>query len=332
MAELGFALIGCGGMGRSEAKVLGGIPDARLVAVCDVSEEAARRLGEEMGVPALTDHRQALARPDVGAVIVATPNGLHTPIVLDAAAAGKHIFCEKPMAFTVAECDQMIAAAERHHVRLMVGQVLRLLPLFQRVIDVFDAGQLGRPVTAQITRLGWLGDPTARYRLSKELTGGQLYDISVHEIDLLHRLFGPTRSVYAVCANYVQRQVDYDDTDHLLLRFHDGGVASLFASIASVIGTSHGTIIGESGTLRYDHSGATITYRRSGPGEQPVTETITRGQGESGYLRELRSFTEWVLHGKEPLLTAKEGRAAVQVVEAAYRSAATGAPVTIEQA
>jgi predicted dehydrogenase len=286
-----------------------------------------------MGVRALTDHREALALPEVGAVIVATPNGLHTQIVLDASAAKKHVFCEKPMAFTVAECDQMIAACGRHGVRLMVGQVLRLLPLFQRVIDVFDSGQLGRPVTAQITRIGWLGDPKARYRLTKALTGGQLYDISVHEIDLLHRLFGPTESVFACSDNFVQRHVDYDDTDHLLLRFRNGGVAALFASLASTLGTSHGTIVGEQGTLRYDHSAGTITYRRagdrSGPGEQPVTETVKRSDGENGYLRELRSFTEWVLHGEEPLLTAAEGRAAVQVVEAAYKSAATGELVTL---
>jgi UDP-N-acetylglucosamine 3-dehydrogenase len=329
MAELGFALIGCGGMGRSEAKVLREIPAARLVAVCDLSAAAATSFGREMDVVAFTDYRQALARDDVGAVIVATPNGQHTQVVLDAAGAGKHVFCEKPMAFTVAECDQMIAACDRQGVRLMVGHVLRLMPLFQRVIDIFDSGLLGKPVAAQITRLGWLGDPTARYRLSKALTGGQLYDISVHEIDLLHRIFGPSESVYACAQNYVQAKVDYDDTDQLLLRFRNGGIASLFASLASTIGTSHGTIIGDQGTLRYDHNAGSITYRRQGEDEAPVTETVTRADGENGYLRELRSFTTWVLHQEAPLLTAQEGRAAIQVVEGAYTSAATGQPVRL---
>ena len=281
VSELGVALIGCGGMGRSEGRVLSGVPRARLVAVCDVSAEAGAEFGAEMGVPHVTDHRALLDRQDVDAVLVVTPNGLHTQVVLDAAGAGKHIFCEKPFAFTVAECDQMISAAGEHGVRLMVGHVLRLMPLFQRVIDLFAGGDLGRPVAAQITRLGWLGtrryasasrgctprwcwtrrggkhifcekpfaftvaecdqmisrpgggvrlmvghvlrlmplfqrvidlfaggdlgrpvaaqitrvgwlgDPTARYRLSKQLTGGLLYDISVHEIDLLHALCGP---------------------------------------------------------------------------------------------------------------------------------------------
>jgi predicted dehydrogenase len=329
-SEFGFALIGCGGMGRNEAHILGQVPRARLVAVCDVSEAAAREFGAEMGVPALTDHREALARPNVDAVMVATPNGLHTQIVLAAAAAQKHVFCEKPMAFTVAECDAMIAAAERHGVKLMVGHVLRLLPLFQRVIDVFDSGVLGKPVAAQITRIGWLGDPKARYRLRKELTGGLLYDITVHEIDLLHRLCGPTLSVYALLDNHVQKQIDYEDVAQIQLRFKSGASGHLFASLASPIGSSNGTIIGEQGALRYDHGSGQITYRRSGEGQEVVQEAVTRADGENGYLRELRSFTEWVLDGKEPLLTAKEGRAAIQVAEAVYQSAAMGQPVTLQ--
>ena len=329
MNELGIALIGCGGMGRTEARVLKDIPRARLAAVCDVNEAAAREFGEEMGAPHYVNYHDVLALPEVGAVMVTTPNGLHTQIVLDACAAGKHVFCEKPFAITVAECDAMIAAAEAAGVRLMVGHVLRLLPLFQRVIDIFDGGALGRPVAAQITRIGWLGDPKARYRLRKELTGGLLYDITVHEIDLLHRLCGPTASVYALLDNHVQKQVDYEDDAQLTLRFKGGASGHLFASLASPIGASGGTIVGERGALRYDHRTGEITYRPAGE-EQPVTETVTRADGENGYLRELRSFVEWVLDGKEPLLTAQEGRAAIAVVEAAYRSAATGEAVAIE--
>ena len=329
--ELGFALIGCGGMGRNEARILKEVPRARLVVVCDVSEAAAREFGGEMGVPAFAAHQEVLQRPEVGAVLVATPNGLHTQIVLDACAAGKHVFCEKPFAFTVAECDRMIEAAETAGVRLMVGHVLRLLPLFQRVIDIFDSGQLGRPIAAQITRLGWIGEPKARYRMRRELTGGLLYDITVHEIDLLHRLCGRVESVYALLENHVQKQLDYEDVAQIQLRFRGGATGHLFASLASAMNASSGTIVADRGTLRYDHAAGQIAYRRVGEGEQTVQETVTRADGENGYLRELRSFTEWVLDGTEPLLTAAEGRAAIQVAEAAYRSAASGEPVRIEE-
>jgi myo-inositol 2-dehydrogenase/D-chiro-inositol 1-dehydrogenase len=239
------------------------------------------------------------------------------------------VFVEKPMAISVDECDQMIAAAGKAGVRLMVGHVLRLLPLFQRVIDIFDSGALGKPVAAQITRIGWLGDPKARYRLRKELTGGLLYDITVHEIDLLHRLCGPTQSVCALMDNHVQKHLEYEDDAQLLLRFRGGASGHVFASLASPMSASFGTIVGERGALRYDHRTGEITYRRHGD-EEAATETVTRSDGENGYLRELRSFVEWVLDGTAPLLTAAEGRAAIQVAEAAYRSAATGQVVEIE--
>lgn len=327
MSDLRIALIGCGGMGKSEARLVHGIPGARLVACCDVLPEAARAFAEEMGITAYTDAAEVLRAPDVDAVLVATPNGQHTQVVCEAAAAGKHVFCEKPMAFTVAECDRMIEAARRHGVRLMVGHVLRLLPLFQRIIDIFDAGTLGRPVSADIARIGWFGLPTASYRMRRESCGGLLYDITVHEIDFLHRLLGESASVYALADTYVQRQViDYEDTVHLLLRYKAGGSAHVFAALSSTLDVYRGTIVGERGTLEFDHRGreSPIRYRRAGEGGETVREMVA--DGENGYLRELRSFVEWVREGKEPLLTWREGRAAIAVVEAAYRSAASGQP------
>jgi predicted dehydrogenase len=327
--QLGFALIGCGGMGRSEARLLPQIPEAKLVAVCDVQEEAANAFGQEMGVPAFTDAAQIFARPDIGAVMVTTPNGLHTQLVLDAAAAGKHIYCEKPMAFTVAECDRMIAAAEQAGVRLMVGQVLRLLPLFARITELFDSDLLGRPLAVQISRLGWMGDPTARYRLSKAITGGLLYDITVHEIDLVQRLCGPAVSVYAHMDRTVLNQIDYEETAVLQLRYQSGAVASLFESIASPVGRFDGVIIAERGALSFDHRTGALNYKVSDSKQEAVSEKVGPKDRENGYLRELRSFTEWVLYDRTPLLTAKEGRAAIAIVQAAYASADSGRPVEI---
>jgi myo-inositol 2-dehydrogenase/D-chiro-inositol 1-dehydrogenase len=232
------------------------------------------------------------------------------------------------MAITVAECDAMIGAAAHHGVRLMVGHVLRLLPLFSRLIDVVESGLLGRPVAVQILRLSWLGDPAARYRLRRETTGGQLYDITVHEIDLLHRLCGPITSVYATMSRTILQDIDYEDTVQLHLRFQSGATAHIFESIASPTDRAEGVILATQGTLRFDWRSGQLAYRRAGDAEETV-ETVTRDSGEDGYLRELRSFTTWVLDGTPPLLTAREGRAAIAVVEAAYRSAQTGQPVDV---
>lgn len=323
MPEVRIALIGCGGMGRAEAQRLAGIPGARLVACCDVAAEAAERAGRELGVAAHTDAGAVLASPEVDGVIVATPNGLHTELVCAALQAGKHVFCEKPMAFTVAECDRMAAEAERAGRRLMVGHVLRLMPVFQRVIDIVDAGSIGRPVSAEITRIGWLGDPSARYRLRRDLCGGLLYDITVHEIDFMHRLCGATERVYALMDRFTQTAIDYEDTVHLLLRHRDGAQSHIFAALSAVLGRHRGTVIGDAGTLHFDLQQSEIEYRPNAG--EAVRERVSGG--EDGYVRELRSFVEWVQTGAEPLLTWREGRAAIAVAEAAYRSAAEGVPV-----
>jgi len=327
MAELGFALIGCGKMGQSEARLLDQIPGARLVAVCDVQVAAADAFGKEMNVPAYAELGKVLARPDVGAVIIATPNTTHPQPVMDAAAAGKHIFCEKPMALTVAVCDQMIAAAEQHNVRLMVGQVLQLLPTFSRIVELFDSGVLGQPVAAQITRIAGFPEGVAPYRLTRQGAGGLLYEITVHEIDLLHRIFGPTRSVFAHIDRAIVQTIDYEDMAQLQLRFQSGASASIFESFGSAIPSYTGTIIATRGTLQFDFRTGHISYRQTGGDES--TETVTGKDRENGYLRELRSFTEWVLEGKQPLLSAHEGRAAIAVVEAAYTSARTGQAVDV---
>lgn len=327
-ATLGFALIGCGGMGRNEAKLLSQIPAARLVTVCDVQTQAAEAFGQAMGVPAVTDAAAVLANPSVGAVLVTTPNTMHTQLVLDAAAAGKHIFCEKPMALTVAECDRMIAAAERAGVRLMVGQVLRLLPLFDRIVELFDSGVLGRPVAAQITRVSSFPATVPEYRRTKSGSGGLLYDVTVHEIDLLHRLCGLTRSVSAHMSQRVVAGIDYEDTLQLHLAFQSGAMAGIFESIASSVPAFTGMLIAERGTLQFDHGTGQLRYRTAGSGEA-VEEIVTAQDRENGYLKELRSFTAWVLDGRSPVLTAAEGRAAIVVAEAAYQSAATGQSVTV---
>ena len=328
-ATLGFALIGCGGMGRSEAKLLSQIPNARLVMVCDVQAAAADAFGREMGVPAVTDAAAALANPSVGAVMVTTPNTMHTQLVLDAAAAGKHIFCEKPMALTVAECDRMLAAAERAGVRLVVGQVLRLLPLFDRIVELFDSGVLGRPVAAQITRVSSFPAVVPEYRRTKSGSGGLLYDVTVHEIDLLHRLCGLTRSVSAHMSRMVVAGIDYEDTLQLHLGFQSGAMAGIFESIAASVPVFTGMLIAERGTLQFDHGSGHLRYRTAGSSET-LEETVSAKDRENGYLKELRSFTDWVLDDRPPLLTAAEGRAAIVVAEAAYQSAASGQAVLVQ--
>ena len=133
MAKLGIGLVGCGEIGMVHAKRLVSQKDGVLVGVCDVSAEAANRAGSELGVPASCSYSEFLQRSAVEAVLIATPNFAHYDMAMQAIAAGKHILLEKPMARTVRECDELIQAAEAKGVKLMVGQVLRLMPPFIKI-------------------------------------------------------------------------------------------------------------------------------------------------------------------------------------------------------
>jgi predicted dehydrogenase len=323
VGEVGIALIGCGGMGRAEARLVPGLAGASLVGCYDVVAEAAEAFAQEMGVRAYAELEKVLQDPAVAAVIVATPNATHAEIAVRAATAGKHVFCEKPMALSVADCDAMARAAEEHGVRLMVGQVLRLMPLFQRVAELWEGGRLGRPVSAQLTRIGWLSVPAGAYRAQRALTGGLLYEVTVHEIDFLHRVLGPTVEVAAWMDTFVHGGVvDYEDTVHLLMRHRGGASSHVFAAVSSTLDVYRGVVVGTQGTLEFHHRWREGEIRLRPAGGEAETERVSGG--EDAYRKELQSFVDWIRLGTPPVLTWREGRAAVAVAEAAYRSRAQG--------
>ncbi len=136
MSKIGIGLIGCGNMGTSLAKGLLNVDAAQLVAVSDVNEELAAKASAELGGDAHTDYKDMLARDDVQGVAIASPQFLHCQMTLDAAAAGKHVFSEKPMATNVADCDKMIQACADAGVKLMIGQVCRFHPVHGKVREI----------------------------------------------------------------------------------------------------------------------------------------------------------------------------------------------------
>src|SRR5215211_2367183 len=141
-----FAVIGINGQGRAHLRGLKETPEAELVAVCDVNEAAARARGEEYGVPWVTSYEDLLKREDVDAVTLALPHYLHCPVAIAALEAGKHVVTEKPMAISVAECDRMIAAAERAGRLLPVSHQGRANPASPFLRDLIQGETLGRLV------------------------------------------------------------------------------------------------------------------------------------------------------------------------------------------
>jgi predicted dehydrogenase len=329
MTRLKLGLLGCGGFARTLTKPFEEFEDAEISAVYNRTFSKAEDLGQELGVPAFASVQELLAQEFVDAVIINTSHDQHKPMALAAATAGKHIFCEKPMALNVDECHDMISSAKEQGVKLFVGHVTRLLPLFARVKEIIDSDDIGKPLAIQMTRywpvirLGWWA--------KRSLKGGLLHSPASHEIDYLNYLCGKAASVHATAAPQIQKQLDYEDTIFLTVCYESGAVGSIAASISSGMPVQSGFIIGEAGGLKYDMygpEGGYLEVKKTGSDES-YREVLGDFGLDIGMRRELRNFVDYVLYETEPLLTAEGGLRTVEVMQAAYKSIREGHPISI---
>jgi predicted dehydrogenase len=322
---LNFGLIGCGAMGRElGAAVAEHVAEAAVVAAFDPYRPNVERFCEESGAAPADSLEELLARADVGAVLVASPSNLHREQTIAAAEAGKHVFCEKPMALSLADCDTMIGACERAGVKLMVGQSTRLYPLSRRLLEIAHGGDLGRPLYAFASYFfpGFKERPSGVWHLDRSGSGGLLFHMAIHQIDLLQAVFGPAERVQYLGGRYGEQVHDFDDVCSLLMRFREGTTATLASSGISPVTWSEMAFLFGGGFARLDSPWSYLEHgvdeahlARVEPGDVPGLDAVPM---------ELESFARWVLHDEAPVLTAREGRAAVAVAEAAWESEKSG--------
>lgn len=321
-ARLRMGFMGAGGMGAGLATTTAELDSCRVMCVQDPILQQAQTLAERTDAEYCAHSDELLGRCDIDAVVVAAPNHLHKDLTVAAAHAGKHVFCEKPMALNVADAKQMIAACQQTGVKLMIGQVLRYISPFAWIKDFIDAGHLGEPFAMQTTRIGghWGGGHLQNWRLRRESCGGPLFEYSAHEIDYMRQILGEACSVYAHLGNFTYPEVDYEDLGYVMINFEDDKVGCLLAGHASFMGTYDGKIFCTEGTLFFGRPDG-LSYQRAGD-EEPTTVTgeETAEGYEPGVSRELREFAEAVLNDTEPTIPGEEGLRNIQVAEAAHLS------------
>ncbi|MFA0751532.1 MAG: hypothetical protein SLRJCFUN_001935 [Candidatus Fervidibacter sp.] len=324
-----IGLIGCGVMGKSLADQLRTIEQAELVAACDADETAAEAFASEFGVWTTTNLDELLGRDDIDAVLIATPAYLHAEQTIAAAKAGKHVFCEKPMALTVEDCDRMIEACRSNNVHLMIGQVLRYFPIHAKVKELVESGEFGKLLCLTIHRLGggFAGVWAKGWRKSKALSGGMLMEVNIHELDYMLWVGGEVESVFAVGDNFLHPDCDYPDCVLVTLRFQNGALGMLHASQVSVAGDYGG---------RADCERASLLFPQLWRGELVVQTPNERKvfkaeelSSENPVRRELREFVESILEQRRPAITGEDGRAAVALALAVSRAIETQEPVKL---
>lgn len=325
---LKVCLIGCGRAGMIHARnYKNKIENARITAVADAVEEAAKAAAKELGVEkCFSDYKEILSDPEIDAVIVVAPTNLHKQIVIDCAAAGKHIFCEKPMAMTVEECDEMIAACDRHKVKLQIGFMRRFDASFREAKRLVEEGAIGELVQIHSNTRGPSKPRPWMYDIKK--SNGILAEVNSHDIDAVRWMAGSDiETVYAVAGNFrnPEAEADYPDYyDSVLMsgtlksgvHFCIDGAAYVqygYDSKMELIGTKGKIQVGRS---EKEHVHCTTVEQ--GTATPFVNSWMTLFI--DAYLAEDISFVNAVLNDTPVEVSGVDGRMAVAAVEAGNRS------------
>ena len=266
MEQLGIAIIGCGAIAL--ANHLPGFalcPDTAVVALCDNDPATLGRAGAKTGIKRLySDHRELLKCDDVHAVVIATPNFTHCRIALDAAAAGKHLLCEKPLALNLHDAVAMAKAVDAAGVQHMTAFTYRFVPAMRYMEHLISSGDIGRPNHFRAQRFQDWGDRPLGWRQVRSLAGtGEMGDMLSHRIDYAHLLIGKARRLVADARTMLPmrggKPSDVDDWVAMLAEFgEERPVTGVLEStkLATAIGEGHGgqdvvEVNGSEGTIVY---------------------------------------------------------------------------------
>jgi predicted dehydrogenase len=332
MTPIRIGLIGAGFIGAVHARALGALKEAKLAAVADLQVDRARALASPAGGNAYADHREMLAKEKLEAVIVATPDNVHLQPCLDAAEAGLHIFVEKPLATTLADCDAIAAAVAGGGVRALVGHTLRWEPRYALAQEAIRRGDIGT-VSYMYARRNNI-KPVAR-RAGGYTNVARF--LAVHDIDWIQWSLGERAShVFARTSSRVLTDLKTPDAYVMVLRFPSGVLACVEAAWilpddGSLALDFQAEALGSDGALYISIQDQGLRVDRRGGLRFPDVTFLpsVRDQAQGVYVEEHRHFLDVVRGGAAPICTLAEARAAVAVVVAAEESASSGAEVTV---
>jgi len=318
-------------------------PQAQLVAVASPTRAHMDEFAKKFGIPrAFTDYRQMLAMDDLDMVVIGAPNHLHCPMTLDAAAAGKHVVCEKPLCMNLADADRMIAACRGAKVKLMYAEELCFAPKYVRLKQLLDSGALGQPTLLKQSEKH--DGPHAPHFWDMERSGGGVtMDMGCHAIEFFRWILGRPRirSVYAQMSTQVHaNKTQGDDNAILVLEFDNGCLALAEESWTKLGGMDdRAEVYGSKGVAYADllHGNSIETY--SAVGYDYAVEkagstlgwsfTIYEEAWNYGFPQEMAHFVDCAQNDKPPLVTGEDGRAVLEVIFAAYESAGAGRKVKL---
>ncbi|QDU55584.1 Gfo/Idh/MocA family protein [Aeoliella mucimassa] len=344
---IGFGMIGCGMISRFHYRALEDVRGAEMVGCYDRNPDSAKKFADEVGIVAYETLEEMLAASDVDAVSIGTPSGAHMEPAVQAAKAGKHVIVEKPLEITLKRCDKIIAACEKHDVKLGTIFPSRFHPASKTLKKAMDSGRFGR-LTLGDAYIKWFRTQeyydSGAWRGTWKLDGGgALMNQAIHTVDLLQWLMGDVLEISALTDTLAHERIEVEDVAVATLRFASGALGVIEATTAAypgylkrveVHGLAGSASIEEEDIKTWDFAKARksdekihaeMAERKSGGGGASDPSAI----GHHGHAMQFADFCKAIKGGGTPAVDGPEGRKAVEIILAIYKSAQTGKPVKL---
>ncbi len=328
-------MIGVGRIGQLHAENLTSrVPSADICIVADTFANAAYVCAKNYDIPAVThDYHEVLEHPDVQAVIICSSTDTHARIIEEAARAGKHIFCEKPIALDLATIDRALAAVKHAGVKLQIGFNRRFDSNFYRAQQAIANGEIGKPQQFHIISRDPAPPPIAYIRVS----GGLFLDMTIHDFDMIRFLLGSEAedisAIGSVMVNPAIGEAGDVDTAIITLRMANGAIGTISNSRKAVYGYDQRVeVLGSAGAMNIDNNypnSIVISDSHSVHRDLPLHFFLER-YNES-FVSEMASFINAILHDKPVAVTGHDGRVPIVMALAAGKSLAENRPVLLSE-
>ena len=316
MRTVNVGVIGVGAMGENHVRVYHKMEEANLIAVSDVSERALKKIEKKYGAKGYTDYCELLENPDIEVVSVCVPTTFHHAVVMEAIRHKKHILVEKPIAFTLTEAEEMIAAAKEAGIILATGHVERFNPAVQKAKELIDDGVIGDIVSAFAKRVGPLPPRIKDVGVS--------IDLAIHDLDIMNYLFDEEITQVYGTMNSSFDDSEFEDHAEIMVSFDNESTGIIEVNWLTPYKRRELELTGTAGIISVDYIQQSIeVYGKFAQDIEIIHEEPLKG--------ELNSFLHSVVEGEEPVITGEDGLKALKMVIAANRSSKEHRPISLNE-
>jgi predicted dehydrogenase len=331
LSEIGFAIIGCGRMGKRRATDIARNTHSKLICLVDNRRDIVESLAKQFECEFYTDYIEAIKREDIDAVVISMPNKFHSEVSIKSMKQKKHVFCEKPMATSSIEAKLMVKNALREGVFLKVGSNVRFFSNVEKAKEIVNSGALGRILFARgwIGHMGWNLEMGSWFTNPELIGGGTMLDNGCHLIDIIRWFMGEIKECVGYCQTSLQKLPDtLEDNAVGILIGHNGEPIIIQSSWTEWNGYLYLEFQGENGALCIDNRGDEAkTIIKTGNNQKQIFDYSN--EPKNSFSKEMDNFISSLLTKKQPYPSGYDGLRTIQIINGLYQSAQQGCRISV---